>query len=426
VVRVDDAGKRLQQSKIEREEILSIIEESTKVWKREINDGWLILVTSLFGIAVGAASLLFYSIGVFFEPFQREFGWNRGQISGALIYLTLGLVVSGPIVGWLIDRFGARVVGLVSIPMLVLTMLGLHNLGNSLLAFYALFFAAGSLGGGTTPIVYTRVVNGTFTSSRGLALGIVLAGTGIAALVLPPALAATIGASGWRAGFLLLAIAAALAWPLVMLGFRGVESAAAPQQRPAEGLDRAAALKSRVYWTIAIGFIAVATAVSGLVVHMVPLLRDAGLSLPQAAAIASFIGIGVIFGRVLVGWTIDRVFAPYVAATVFVLTAMGCALLVLGTSQTTPVAAFAIGFALGAEIDLIAYLTARYFGMRNYGFIYGSIYSMFSIGAAAGPAIVGHLFDSYGNYRVALWVMASCLVFGVLVVASLPRFEKER
>jgi predicted MFS family arabinose efflux permease len=159
---------------------------------------------------------------------------------------------------------------------------------------------------------------------------------------------------------------------------------------------------------------------------MVPLLRDAGLPLPQAAAIASFIGIGVILGRVLVGWTIDRVFAPYVAATVFVLTAMGCALLILGTSQTTPVAAFAIGFALGAEIDLIAYLTARYFGMRNYGFIYGSIYSMFSVGAAAGPAIVGHLFDSYGNYRVALWVMASCLVFGALAVASLPRFEKER
>ncbi|MDE5444686.1 MFS transporter [Bradyrhizobium sp. CSA207] len=265
---------------------MTIVGESPKVSKREIGEGWFVLVTSLFGIAVGAASLLFYSIGVFFEPFQREFGWNRGQISGALTYLTLGFVISGPVVGWLIDRYGARIVALVSIPMLAQTMVGLCNLDNSLPALYALFFAAGSVGGGTTPVIYTRVVNGNFTSSRGFALGLVLAGTGIAALVLPPALAATIGASGWRAAFRLLAIAAALAWPLVLMGFRGAEGAAAPRGQPAEGLDRAAALKSREFWTIAIGFIAVAAAISGLVVHMVP-LRDTGMSLPQAAAISS-------------------------------------------------------------------------------------------------------------------------------------------
>lgn len=405
---------------------MSIISESTKPWKREIAGGWLVLVTSLFGIAVGAASLLFYSIGVFFEPFQREFGWNRGQISGGLVYLTLGFVISGPLVGGMIDRFGARVVALVSIPMLALTMFGLSELGNSLPAFYALFFAAGSLGGGTTPVVYTRVVNANFVSSRGFALGLVLAGTGIAALVLPPALAAAIGAKGWREGFLLLAIGAALAWPLVMFGFRDAEGATAPKQSRTEGLDRVAAMRTRIFWTISIGFVAVAIAVSGLVVHMVPLLRDSGMQLPQAAAIASFIGIGVILGRVLIGWTIDRLFAPYVAAVVFLITAGGCVALILGGSAAAPIAAFVIGFALGAEIDLIAYLTARYFGMRNYGFLYGSIYSIFSIGAAAGPAIVGHLFDSYGNYRFALWIMASCLAFGALTVASLPRFEAER
>jgi len=405
---------------------LSTLEESAGAGRRELGDGWLVLVTSLLGIAAGAASLLFYSIGVFFEPLQREFGWNRGQIASALIYLTLGFVVSGPIVGSLIDKYGARFIALFSIPMLALTMYALGHLGNSLAAFFVLFFAAGCFGGGTTPVVYTRVVNANFDRSRGLALGIVLAGTGIAALVLPPTIAATIGWSGWRAGFILLAIASALAWPLVFFGFRDVEGAEAPRALSAAGTDRTAALKSRVFWTIAIGFIAVATAVSGLVVHLVPLLRDAGMSLPKAAATASFIGIGVIVGRVLVGWTIDRVFAPYVAAMVFLLTATGCALLNLGGAQAAPVAAFLIGFALGAEIDLIAYLTARYFGMRNYGFLYGIIYSIFSIGAAAGPAIVGNLFDSFGNYRIALWAMASCLVFGAGTVASLPQFATQR
>jgi MFS family permease len=76
--------------------------------------------------------------------------------------------LSGPVVGWLIDRYGARIVALISIPLLALTLLGLADVQNSMPVFYALFFAAGSLGCGTTPIVYTRVVNGDFFASRGL------------------------------------------------------------------------------------------------------------------------------------------------------------------------------------------------------------------------------------------------------------------
>ncbi|MCP3474973.1 MFS transporter [Bradyrhizobium sp. CCGUVB1N3] len=379
---------------------------------------------ALIGIGVGAASLLFYSIGVFFEPLQQEFGWNRGQISGALIYLTAGFVVSGPIVGSLIDRFGARIVALVSIPLLIVSIVGLGGMNGSIVVFYVLFFAAGCLGAGTTPVVYTRIVNGNFKVSRGLALGIVLAGTGIAALALPPLLASQIASLGWRSGFIVMAMLAAIAWPMVYFGFRDLEGAARPAAKAAEGIDRSEALRSRIFWTIAIGFLAVAAAISGMVVHMIPLLRDAGLPVPRAAAIASLIGVGVIIGRVLIGWTIDRLFAPRVAGAVFLITAGGCVLLNVGGAQTAPIAAFLIGFALGAEIDLIAYLTARYFGMRNYGFLYGLAYSIFSVGAALGPAVTGNLFDINKNYSAALWLMAACLVFGALAMSTLPRFQK--
>ena len=226
---------------------MSVVQVSTRAWKDVVVTGWFILATSLLGIAAGATALLFYSVGVFFEPFQKEFGWNRGQISGALVYLTAGLVISGPIVGWLVDRFGARIVALISIPLLSLTMVGLANLDNSLATFYALFFIAGTLGGGTTPVVYTRVVNANFSASRGLALGIVLAGTGIAALVLPPLLAAVIGANGWRAACITLAIIAIVAWPIVLFGFRGVEGAAPAQNKKVDGVDRRAAITSRVF-----------------------------------------------------------------------------------------------------------------------------------------------------------------------------------
>jgi MFS family permease len=403
---------------------MSVADHPARIWRDEISTGWLVLLTSLVGIGAGATSLLFYSVGVFFEPLQREFGWSRGQIAGAMIYLTVGLVISGPVAGWLIDRFGARVVALVSIPLLALILAGFASLGNSLPALSALFFAAGSLGAGTTPIVYTRIVNGNFYASRGLALGIVLAGTGIAALVLPPALVAVIGPRGWRSGFMLLAIVAVAVWPIVLFGFRGVEGATPRQDKVLDGAGRVDAITSLTFWTISAGFVAVATAVSGMVVHMVPLLRDAGLALPRAAGIASVIGIGVILGRVLIGWAVDRIFAPYIACLVFLATACGCVLLNLGGAQAAPVAAFLVGFALGAEIDLIAYLTARYFGLRNYGFIYGLAYSLFSVGAAAGPVIMGRMFDSNGNYRIALWTMTACLVFGAAATITLPQFPK--
>jgi nitrate/nitrite transporter NarK len=144
-----------------------------------------------------------------------------------LICLTLDLVASGPVIAWLIDRFVAHI----SIPLLALTLDGLANLDNSLPVFYALFFAVGSLGGGTTPVVYARIVNSNFSVSRGLALGIVLVGTGIAALVLPPALAAVIGTQGWRSGFTMLARIAVVAWPIVFFGFRGFEGATPAQDK---------------------------------------------------------------------------------------------------------------------------------------------------------------------------------------------------
>jgi hypothetical protein len=122
---------------------MSTVETSVVPWKDEMEKGWPTLLTSLICVGLGAASLLFYSIGVFFGPFQNEFCWNRGQISGAFIYLTLGFVISGPILGWLIDRYGARVVALASIPLLSLSMIGLANMGNSLAGFYGLFFLRG-------------------------------------------------------------------------------------------------------------------------------------------------------------------------------------------------------------------------------------------------------------------------------------------
>lgn len=392
--------------------------------RAELSAGWLLLATATFGCGTGASSLLYYSFGVLIEPLQAQFGWSRGEVSSALFYGSFGLVLAAPAIGWMIDRHGPRVIALLAIPGFAMVLLVLAGFDGSLGAFYALFFVAALLGSGTTPILYTRAVAGRFDTARGLALGITLAGPGTAAILLPPFLVEVIATWGWRAGFLSLALLAAAPWLAVRawLVSRRTPDAGNTASAVLAGASRRHALASRPFWTIVVGFGAVSVACSSLVVHLVPMLRDAGLEAAVAARIASTIGIGVILGRVGIGYVIDRLFAPRVAATIFAITAAGCALLAVDGADRAPLAAFLIGFALGAEVDLLAFLTSRYFGLRHYGFLYALVYAAFWIGIAFGPALTGRLYDHFGDYYLALRLIVCLLLAGSALILTLPRF----
>ncbi len=389
----------------------------------ELARGWLLLATATLGCGMGASSLVYYSFGMFVVPLQQAFHWSRGEVTSTLFYASFGLVFAAPIVGTLIDRTSARAVALGAIPCCVAALYGLSRFSGHLVAFYAMFFLCTVVGTGTTPILYTRAVTGFFSQQRGLALGITLAGPGTAAMVLPPFMAATIATHDWRHGFEMLALFAATAFIPVLLWLIPPPPRTPEVRAVLAGMRPSHALKTRAFWTIALGFAAVSIGGSGLIVHLVPLLRDAGMDVAHAARIAALIGLGVILGRLGIGWVIDHLFAPFVAASIFAVTAGGCALLAYRGLDVAPLAAFLIGFSLGAEVDVLAYLTARYFGLRHYGFLYATLYAFFWIGAALGPAIAGELYDHFGNYQLALRVIVGALLLGAIATASLPRFS---
>ena len=85
-------------------------------------------------------------------------------------------------------------------------------------------------------------------------------------------------------------------------------------------------------------------------------------------------------------------------------------------------AAIALGFAVGAEVDLIGYFTARYFGLANYGMICVQ-YGVFSLGAGISPVLAGYIWDVNGNYDLALIGAAVLLIVGVIIALTLPKFE---
>jgi predicted MFS family arabinose efflux permease len=156
------------------------------------------------------------------------------------------------------------------------------------------------------------------------------------------------------------------------------------------------------------------------------MLTDAGTSRERAAAIAGLIGLSVVAGRVLVGRLFDWLFAPRVAAVVLVLTTIGWWPLAEGTPGGSYIAAIAIGFSVGAEIDILSYLTARYFGVAAYGRVYGVLYGAMLIGSASSSFWVGAAYDHFGSYRPALVAATVIMAIATSLLVALPRFEGEQ
>ena len=389
----------------------------------EFKSGWPALLTATIGSAVGVTSLLFYSLGSFTVTLQQEFGWNRAEISSAFLYTTLALTLAAAPVGWLLDRFGPRRVALISVPGFTLSLFLLGQFNGGLPSFYLLFALAGLLGAGTSSIVYTKAVNSSFFKSRGLALGITLGGVGVGALVLPPLVTGLVQTLGWRSGYMALATLSLIAIPFILFGLKD-KSAETSRIEHTAGLDRSTALRSRPFWTMMASFSLIAGSVPAIIPHMVPMLTDVGLEPSRAASIAALIGLGVIGGRLGIGFLVDRFFAPYVAAPLFLVTAVGCLMLLWGGPALAPIAALMIGVSFGAEADLIAFLCANYFGLKCYGFIYGIIYAVFTVAVAIGPIWVGGVFDRTGSYDGALTAIAVLLVIGSVILLTLPKYRR--
>ncbi|MBM3515289.1 MAG: MFS transporter [Alphaproteobacteria bacterium] len=400
--------------------------------QEEFRRGWRTLLACSTGNAFGLSGLAFYTFGVFVVPLVDAFGWQRGQVASAASFLLIGTAITAPIVGTLIDRFGARKVGLISMFILSLGYLSLTQLGSKIAFFYAAWLLMSLSGGGTTPVVWTRAVNLWFDKGRGLALGLCLAGSGVAAIISPPMVTAAIQNFGWQGGYVAVAaIMIVISLPIIAAFFddqgpRHAAASSAVVDRP--GIEFRDSFRHVEYWKIAIGFFFVAGIIAGLIINLVPLLIDRGMTRMGAAEIAGIMGFAVLIGRIGIGFLLDKFNAPMVARVLLTITAGGCLLLAIPNAPVwvAAIAVISLGFAAAAEIDMVAYFTSRYFGMKAYGKIYGSQLTIFYAGAAAGPAVVGLMYDAFGSYLQSLYAAGVILVFGAIVVGSLgkpPEFE---
>lgn len=394
----------------------------------EFRRGWPVLVAAALGTAFGASPIPFNSAGPFTKPLAEEFGWGRGDIQLALFFYTLAVVLTVPFIGGLADRIGVRKVAIGTLALFGVSFAALAFTPASLFAFYLLWVVMGALGGGSTPVTWTRAVNAWFVHNRGLALALTLMGTGITAAFLPSFATWLIGEFGWRKAFIgisLLPLAVAL--PVVIWLFREPDAKdatalIAPPSRA--GVSVREALRDYRFWVIAASILCVAIGVGGSITNFQPLLMDRGFQPQAAAKVAGVIGISVIVGRLAAGFLIDRYWAPLVTLPMLALPAVSCLLLAQAEvpAAAAIVAAMLIGLAAGAETDLVAYLTARYFGLANYGRLYGLQYSVFGFASGISPFMFGKVFDVTGSYQPILYVAAVLFVVGAVALLTLGRY----
>jgi MFS family permease len=403
----------------------------------EFRRGFKPLAGAVIGAGCGLSSISFYTHGAFVSVISDDMAWSRGEVQLGVTIMILMAVITAPSVGWLLDRFSARRVALVSIPLYGITLASLSLATEALWTYYAAWTCMSILAAGTLPIIWTRVVNSWFDDYRGIALGITLAGTGIAATLAPSYVVWLISQIGWRNAYVALAVTITLiSLPGVYWLFKEPLQSISDRRQydavidtpvvHATGMTLAQALSGYRFWAMGVGLLLVAAGISGLITNLVPLLIDKGMTPAVAGRYAGLIGVSVISGRLLAGFLVDHIWAPLVAA--IFLSAPCIAALVLSADVIAPgfiaISAIVIGLAAGAELDLLAFLASRYFGLLHYGAVYGTLYVFFSIGAGLAPVGFGQVYDIFGNYVPVLNVVAAMSVTGAALMLMLGRYPK--
>jgi len=395
----------------------------------EFSQGWKPLLAATIGTMCGIFTLTNYSQGFFVGPVTAEFGWTAPQFFlSYTVMMCLGLI-TGPLVGSLVNKHGLRTLGILGLTGHSLAYVLLSFNTGSLLVWYLSWGILAVLGAGSLPIVWTSVLNGWFEKHRGKAIGITMTGTGLGAFFLPPLVEFMISDYGWRAAYRAIGLGALfISLPIVFMLFKENTSrtgnADTPSTTTAWGMTRPEAMRTTRFWLLGAVLFLTVVVIAGVLSNFPRIMGELGFDRSAIAGIAAVMGITVVFGRLLVGILVDRFWAPGVAAVFFILPTIALLLLLQGdvTASTAMVVAVMIGLAAGAELDLLAYLTGRFFGPNHYPEIFGVIIAFFTVGAGIAPPLFGAVAQATGGYATMLTAAVGMLIVCIGMFLGLGRY----
>jgi MFS family permease len=394
-------------------------------------NGLLTTFGAMIGLALGPSVIANLTVTGYITPIEQEFGWLRSDVSFAFSLVAYMIVLMSPLQGFLVDRFGPRRVVLTSIPLFALSLAAIYFTPSNMYVYYLLWAIVPVAGIGLWPLGYLQAVTPWFDRKLGLALGCANAGIGVGSTFLPMlVLGPVIAAYGWREAVLAVAaLVLFVSWPVVAYCLRepSVTEVAARKLTAASrafGLTFRQAVREPTFWILNLGFFLLGITATSLVTQQAPLLRDAGWTAAETTQLQTVFGFGLLFARIAVGFVIDHVFAPRVMTTVSIGGAVACILYALYPNFGY-VSAILIGFLLGAEFDVLAFLIKRYYGNAAYGRVYGVIFGVFYLGSAVGIWGLPKLREASADlsYDNGLYAAAAILLASAVLMLFMPRYR---
>ena len=399
---------------------------------RRVYHGWWVSLAGAFNMVLSSGPT-YQASSVLFKAIEDEFGWSRALISGVASFGRFGGAMLGPVEGFLTDRFGSGKMVLVGFTMGG-TGLILFSLIQGALQYYFAFFLL-SLGfsvGGFVPSI--TAVNAWMVRNRATGMSIVIGGSSLAGLLVPP-MVWSINTYGWRPTVFVIGIIAIVLGPLVarLLGKRPTPEQIEEQTRSTSEPGRRSrqarlydftpkeALRTPAFWSISMTHMLVNLSTGAISGHLFLHLTDSnGVNLDDATAsgvmpilvVTSFVfqlGGGIMGDRIS-----KRVLVP------FLLLIQGVALVILALADSFILAAvFAVvwGIGFGARTPLLHAMRGEYFGRRHFGTILGLSSFPMSVGITLAPFVMGWVHDVQDTYEWSLYVLAgTCVLASVTIL----------
>ncbi|HEY77869.1 MAG TPA: MFS transporter [Dehalococcoidia bacterium] len=400
--------------------------------------GWYI-VGACFLISVYSSGIVHLGFTAIIEPIVEEFQWSYALVSFAASIRGFETGLMAPLVGWLFHRWGPRKL---LIAGGILTGLGLLLLGrtNSLAMYYGSFVLI-TMGVSTHFGVLPMTVAGNWFRKRvSLATGVIVSGAAVGG-VLVPLVTIVIDTYLWRTAMTIFGLGAlAIILPLAsVVRHRPEQYGYLPDGEVSKTVDvdevqiaaqyqdveasLKQALKSRAFWHISIGLMLHFITLVAVVTHVMPYLSSLGIPRATSSLVAMAIPLVTIFGRLSFGWFGDRFDKRRV-------TAFGLALLCSSmlmfyyVGVTGPwllvlfIAFFGVGY--GGPIPMAAALIREYYGRANMGTILGISTGIVYAGGVAGPPLAGWVYDTYGSYQGAWFILAGVAFAGMVSLLTAP------
>lgn len=390
----------------------------------ELRENWRPLLAATIGMGSGM-SVVGVITSTIAPSLVSDTGWSKADFAmvGSLALITS---FAFPFIGRIADVIGVRLTALIGQVTLPLVYLAYSMMSGDFGVYLIIFAIQSFICVTTTATVYTRLAVQYVRNARGLALAIVASGPAVTGIILAPILNSYVETHGWRESYQAMALFAAVAGLITFLLIpkerpRAGPVTAVPKRRARE--DYPVIFRTPAFWILVAAMLLCNLPQTILLVQLKMLLLDNGVTGSGAAVMLSTLSVGMLAGRFVTGVALDR-FKPQIVSFVTLgLPSIG--LFVIASSFDAPsvltAAVFCLGFAFGAEGDIVAFLVARHFSVEIYSSVLGLLTAVMSFSTAAGAALLSFTLARTGGFELYLVIVGTAVLAGAASLLLLGR-----